>query len=246
MPARLHSSGRDAWCEIEMEPELARVRERLLGWLLNDDALPIWWSAPTTPAAASTRRSISPGSRCSASAARASRGPPVGLQRRLAWPDHRSSNEPGFSSAGRCARREDVRSIARRLYRFGAEHGIDPRRGVAIFALLDDPSVNDAKARPWSQTEWLKVALILARSASGKERRFCLSDTIAAAKALSPYLDRPVAGLWHDKLPPDGSRVDEPAPASSFCRIIDALRVPAAWPADRMLDDTACKRRKST
>jgi mannose-6-phosphate isomerase len=139
-----------------------------------------------------------------------------------------------------------VRSIARRLYRFGAEHGIDPRRGVAVFALLDDPSVNDAKARPWSQTEWLKAALILARSASGKERHCYLSDTIAAAKAPSPYLDTPVAGLRRDELLADGSWVDEPAPASSFCRIIDALRVLAVWPADPMLDDTACKRRKST
>ena len=96
--------------------------------------------------------------------------PAAGLQGRLAWPGHQ------FEWAGLLERwalrrgREDVRAVARRLYRYGADHGIDPKRGVAVFELLDDLSVNDAKARLWSQTEWLKAALILARSASGDER----------------------------------------------------------------------------
>jgi len=172
--------------------------------------------------------------------------PAAGLQGRLAWPGHQ------FEWSGLLERwtlrrgREDVRMVARRLYRHGADHGIDPRRGVAIFELLDDLSVNDAKARLWSQTEWLKAALILARSANGNERNQYLADAIAAAKALMLYLDVPIAGLWRDKLLADGSWVDEPAPASSFYHIIDALRVLAAWPADPMFDDTETKRRKST
>jgi len=35
----------------------------------------------------------------------------------------------------------------------------------------------------------------------------------------------PVRGLWRDKLLDDGTWVDEPAPASSFYHVIDALRV---------------------
>lgn len=176
----------------------------------------------------------------------ASWAPAAGLQGRLAWPGHQ------FEWAGLLERwalrrgREDVRKVARRLYRYGADHGIDPKRGVAVFELLDDLSVNDAKARLWSQTEWLKAALILARSATGDERQRYLSDAIAAAKALLLYFDTPIAGLWRDKLLADGSWVDEPAPASSFYHIIDALRVLAAWPADPMLDDTESKRRKPT
>jgi len=172
--------------------------------------------------------------------------PAAGLQGRLAWPGHQ------FEWAGLLERwalrrgREDTRTVARRLYRYGANHGIDPKRGVAVFELLDDLSVNDAKARLWSQTEWLKAALILARSASGDERRRYLADAIAAAKALMLYFDTPITGLWRDKLLADGSWVDEPAPASSFYHIIDALRVLAVWPADPMFDHAESKRRKST
>ena len=116
--------------------------------------------------------------------------PAAGLQGRLAWPGHQ------FEWAGLLERwalrrgREDVRAVARRLYRYGADHGIDPKRGVAVYELLDDLSVNDAKARLWSQTEWLKAALILARSASGDERQRYLADAIAAAKALMLYSTR--------------------------------------------------------
>jgi mannose/cellobiose epimerase-like protein (N-acyl-D-glucosamine 2-epimerase family) len=165
--------------------------------------------------------------------------PAAGLQGRLAWPGHQ------FEWAGLLERwalrrgREDVRKTARRLYRYGADHGVDPTRGVAVFELLDDLSVNDAKARLWSQTEWLKAALILARSASGDERQRYLADAIAAARALLLYTDTPIAGLWRDKLLADGSWVDEPAPASSFYHVIDALRVLAAWPADPMSGDTS-------
>lgn len=172
--------------------------------------------------------------------------PAAGLQGRLAWPGHQ------FEWAGLLERwalrraREDVRKIARRLYRYGADYGIEPTRGVAVFELLDDLSVNDAKARLWSQTEWLKAALILARSATGDERHRYLSDAVAAAKALLLYLDTPIAGLWRDKLLADGSWVEEPAPASSFYHIIDALRVLAAWPANPVFDDTEPKRRKPT
>jgi mannose/cellobiose epimerase-like protein (N-acyl-D-glucosamine 2-epimerase family) len=35
----------------------------------------------------------------------------------------------------------------------------------------------------------------------------------------------PLRGLWRDKLLADGTWIDEPAPASSFYHIIDALRV---------------------
>jgi len=167
----------------------------------------------------------------------ASWAPAGGLQGRLAWPGHQ------FEWAGLLERwalrrgREDVRPVARRLYRHGADHGIDPKRGVAVYELLDNLSVNDGKARLWSQTEWLKAALILGRSASGDERQRYLADAIAGAKALSLYFDTPIAGLWRDKLLPDGSWVDEPAPASSLYHIIDALRVLAAWPADPMRND---------
>jgi mannose-6-phosphate isomerase len=156
--------------------------------------------------------------------------PKAGLAGRLVWPGHQ------FEWAGLLERwalarnREDVRAIARQLFDIGAAHGICPERYVALFELKDDFSVNDAKARLWSQTEWLKAALILARSEADPERRrFYLDNAVAGAKALKLYLETPVPGLWRDKLLGDASWVEEPAPASSFYHIIDALKALAAW-----------------
>jgi mannose-6-phosphate isomerase len=159
--------------------------------------------------------------------------PAAGMQGRYAWPGHQ------FEWAGLLERwalrrgRADVRAIARKLYDHGMR-GIDPVRGVAVYQLLDDLSVDDPKARLWSQTEWLKAALILARAETGAVRQRYLDDAAAAARALLLYFDTPVAGLWRDKLQHDGGWVDEPAPASSFYHIIDALRVLAAFPNDPM------------
>jgi mannose-6-phosphate isomerase len=158
--------------------------------------------------------------------------PAAGQAGHLVWPGHQ------FEWAGLLERwalargREDVRPIARRLFAIGAAHGIDPVQGVAMFELLDDLSVNNPKARLWSQTEWLKAALILARrQLAGPERDLYLANAVAGAKALWGYLETPLAGLWRDWRLADGTFEDAPAPASSFYHIIDALRVLAAWRA---------------
>ena len=44
-----------------------------------------------------------------------------------------------------------------------------------------------------------------------------------ALRALSAYLQTPVQGLWRDKRRPDGSFVDEPAPASSLYHLVVAI-----------------------
>lgn len=90
--------------------------------------------------------------------------------------------------------------------------GVDGR-GVATQQLLDDGSVHDDLARLWPQTERIKAAVIFG---DGEE-------TARAISGLKRYLDRPVAGLWWDKLNPDGSFVEEPAPASSFYHIACAI-----------------------
>jgi mannose/cellobiose epimerase-like protein (N-acyl-D-glucosamine 2-epimerase family) len=156
--------------------------------------------------------------------------PARGLAGRIASPGHQ------FEWAGLLERwalargREDVRGVARRLYRFGADHGIDPVRGVAVMELLDDLSIHEARARLWPQTEWLKAAVIMARSEADEERRqHYVRDAASAARALLAYLDVPVAGLWRDGLLSDGRWIEEPAPASSFYHIIDALRVLNDW-----------------
>lgn len=157
--------------------------------------------------------------------------PAAGLAGRLVWPGHQFEWAGLLERWGRARGRQDARQIARRLYRTGIEHGIDRARGVAVFELLDDMTVHDPKARLWSQTEWLKAALILAQAEddAGLRQRY-RADAAAAADALLRYLETPRPGLWRDKLTSEGTWIGEPAPGSSFYHIIDSLRVLAATP----------------
>ncbi|RAK60782.1 hypothetical protein DJ021_13685 [Phenylobacterium hankyongense] len=105
-----------------------------------------------------------------------------------------------------------ARTAARDLFERG-RLGVDRQRGVAINVLWDDLSPRDASARLWPQTEYLKAALILGEEA----------EAITAARGLAGYLDVPTRGTWRDKMLPDGSFLEEPAPASSFYHVMVAL-----------------------
>lgn len=115
--------------------------------------------------------------------------------------------------------RPDVEAVARRLFQVGAR-GVDAARGVAVDALDDSLTVTSARARLWPQTERLKAALLLAER-NPEDRAAYLAEAAGALAGLALYL-RP-NGTWADKLNPDGSFVDEPAPASSLYHIF------AAW-----------------
>jgi mannose-6-phosphate isomerase len=113
---------------------------------------------------------------------------------------------------GRARGHAASRAAARRLFQGGLK-GVDRVRGVAVNVLWDDLTVRDASARLWPQTEYLKAALILGEEA----------EALVASNAIAKYLDVPLRGLWRDKLRPDGTFVDEPAPASSFYHLWVAL-----------------------
>lgn len=107
---------------------------------------------------------------------------------------------------------------ARRLIEVAETSGI--RRGVVINSLLDDLSAHNGDARLWPQAERLKANALAARLF--QEERYWTA-TLAAATALSQFLGTPMRGLWYDKLLPSGELVREPAPASSFYHIVDAI-----------------------
>ncbi len=109
-----------------------------------------------------------------------------------------------------------ARRAARRLFEIGVAHGVDERRGVAFNALDDCFTPLDSVARLWPQTERIKAALSLA-----EEDRD--AQVAAACAGLQRYTEVTPQGLWRDRLKPDDTFVDEPAPASSFYHIVCAL-----------------------
>ncbi|WP_372784471.1 AGE family epimerase/isomerase [Phenylobacterium sp.] len=103
-------------------------------------------------------------------------------------------------------------AAARRLFENGLR-GVDPVREAAVNALWDDFSVRDGSARLWPQTEHLKAAVAMGDESQG----------LRAARGLAQYLDTPMRGAWRDKLKPDGTFVEEPAPATSFYHLMVAI-----------------------
>ncbi len=109
-----------------------------------------------------------------------------------------------------------AKAAARRLFEIGVTYGVDSRRGVAFNALDEAFDPVDPVARLWPQTERIKAALSLAED----DRE---AQVAAACAGLQRYTDVTPKGLWRDRLKPDDTFVDEPAPASSFYHIVCAL-----------------------
>ncbi len=121
---------------------------------------------------------------------------------------------------GKAKSRPDAIAAARKMIALAETHGIDPVRGVAYNVLLSDLSVHDAQSRLWPQTERIKAGILLAQMTGEPE---ALRGVVEGALGLMKYLDVPIKGLWHDRMQPDGSFIDEAAPASSFYHIICAI-----------------------
>jgi mannose-6-phosphate isomerase len=113
---------------------------------------------------------------------------------------------------GRARGREDARDVAKRLYATGLR-GVDPGSGIVMNALWSDLGVRDRAARLWTQTEYLKTALMFGDDA----------QALRAARGLASYLETPRPGTWRDKREAGGGFVEEPAPATSFYHLLGAI-----------------------
>lgn len=146
--------------------------------------------------------------------------PAPGVDGRIVEPGHQFEWAWLLLRWSKLTGRDDAVAAALRMIAIGDGPGVDPKRGVAIFALLDDLSVHDDVARLWAQTERIKAG-VLAAQVDGDPRWW---TTVAeGAEGLLKYFDVPVKGLWRDKLRADGTFVDEAAPASSFYHIVCAI-----------------------
>lgn len=113
---------------------------------------------------------------------------------------------------------------AKRLVEIAEDFGTDHDRNVTIFELWDDFSPKDQKARLWAQTERMKAYVALSSVAETPEQKAAyVEKLIAGANGLELYFATDIAGLYLDKMNPDGSFVDEPAPASTLYHIICAI-----------------------
>ena len=111
-----------------------------------------------------------------------------------------------------------ARNAGLRLIDLAEAHGVDPVRGVAFHSLSAELKPRDLTARLWPQTERLKAG-VAAALATGEDCYWTLAAN--AGRGLQKYLMP--EGLWRDRMNPDGSFVDEPAPASSFYHIVGAI-----------------------
>jgi mannose-1-phosphate guanylyltransferase/mannose-6-phosphate isomerase len=136
--------------------------------------------------------------------------PAEGVAGRIVEPGHQFEWAWLLSRRAEATGDASLADAARRLFDCG-RRGVTGE-GVTIDSLLDDLSVNARGARLWPQTERIKAAL-----------RLDPSEAASAVTALLRYLDVPIPGLWYDRLQPDGTFIDEPAPGSSLYHIIGAI-----------------------
>jgi mannose-6-phosphate isomerase len=197
--------------------------EAALAWAEVDDD-PVWPALADSLAELCLGRFISPASGVVHEFFDASWQPAPGADGHLFEPGHQFEWAWLLERWGALRHRDDARSAARRLFDIGVGPGVDRDRGVAINALLDDMTPHDRAARLWPQTERIKAAALLACAADpGPERERYRHDAVAAVRALLPYLDHPLRGLWRDRMLPCGAFAQEPAPASSFYHLVCAI-----------------------
>ena len=103
---------------------------------------------------------------------------------------------------------------APRLIAFDDSRGLNPRRGVAVNAVLADGGIHDPVARLWPHAERIRAYLAQRRS----------KDEVAAAiKGLRRFLATPTEGVWFDQLGADDAFIVEPARATSLYHIIGTV-----------------------
>lgn len=113
---------------------------------------------------------------------------------------------------GRSRGRGEAAEAAQRLYAVGLR-GVEARSGMVVNALWSDLAVRDPASRLWTQTEYLKAALLFGDD----------GEALRAARGLATYLETPRPGTWRDKRGADGLFVEEPAPATSFYHLLGAI-----------------------
>ncbi|MDD7911755.1 AGE family epimerase/isomerase [Pseudovibrio exalbescens] len=164
--------------------------------------------------------------------------PMKGDQGRRIEPGHQFEWAWLFVRWGAARKNERALDLAKRLFDIGETYGIDKERDVVFMAMDDSFAVTDPVARMWGQTEWIKGAIVMLEICEDAERERYEASLVRAMTALQKFFEGVQPGLWRDKLLPDGTFVEEAAPASTFYHIVCAiaeLMVHEATQGDRKL-----------
>lgn len=113
----------------------------------------------------------------------------------------------------------DVSQAAHRIYVHGEAYGV-PSDGYTVDEVWAEGVVRTPTSRLWPHTERIKANII--RVETLRDPRSA-GHVVEAFDALMTYCDLPIPGLWRDRRLPDGSFLEEAAPASSFYHVILAL-----------------------
>lgn len=114
----------------------------------------------------------------------------------------------------------DLGHIAERLRVHGEVYGVDLKTGAVYDEVWIDGRPRTTTSRLWPHTERIKANLVRFERTRDPA---AAAAAIQAFDVLMRYCAVPTAGLWRDRMNPDGSFVDEAAPASSFYHIMFAV-----------------------
>jgi mannose/cellobiose epimerase-like protein (N-acyl-D-glucosamine 2-epimerase family) len=183
-----------------------------LAWIAVDDD-PAWRRMADRIAALALEKFIDPQSGALREFFAADWSPAAGLEGQICEPGHHY--EWAFLLARWAQRTGRAKPDAvSRLVAFADARGLDPRRKVAINAVLADGAVHDPVARLWAQAERVRAYVAEHRPSH---------DVLAAVTALRRFLATPTPGLWFDQLTDDDRFVIEPARATSLYHLVGAI-----------------------
>jgi mannose/cellobiose epimerase-like protein (N-acyl-D-glucosamine 2-epimerase family)/glycosyltransferase involved in cell wall biosynthesis len=186
--------------------------EAALAWIAVDDD-PAWRRMADAIAMLCLEKFIDPASGALGEFFAADWTPAPGVEGRICEPGHHYEWAFLLYRWARLTGRTEPEATAR-LIAFADSRGLDPRRGVAVNAVLADGGVHDPIARLWAQAERIRAYLAQRRSDE---------DVAAAIKGLRRFLATPTQGVWFDRLGADDAFIPEPARATSLYHIVGAV-----------------------
>jgi len=110
----------------------------------------------------------------------------------------------------------------KRLYDFASHYGVLEGRVLCSLGPAGNPI--DMSSRLWAQTERLRTVVMRLSAARSHASGAAVTEFMESFYCVKQFLDQHSRrGLWHDRIAPDGSWVEEPVPASSLYHILTGL-----------------------